>query len=206
MEDPVRDRRDLITAFGVLAALGFSIGSTALGQRSEPQGGFEVASVKRSGPGSVRGSRGGPGTSDPGRYAFSSATLLDLIAIAYDVEYFQVRSSFPLDRDRYDVVAIVPAGATKGEFHGMLRRLLAERFSLGAHLEKREFPSYELRVAKTGSKLRKQGTADMAPEQKPGGFERTSRSLTGGSLSELSLAAYRLLPCCRRCVRPWTLP
>lgn len=71
-----------------------------------------MASVKRSGPSSIRGSRGGPGTADPGRYAFGSATLLDLIAIAYDVEYFQVRSASPLDRDRYDVVAIVPAGAT----------------------------------------------------------------------------------------------
>ena len=43
---------------------------------------FEVATIKPSAPQSVRGSAGGPGSSDPTRYRFSSAALLEFIAIA----------------------------------------------------------------------------------------------------------------------------
>jgi uncharacterized protein (TIGR03435 family) len=114
---------------------------------------FEVASVKPSGPGSVRGSEGGPGTSDPGRYRFTYATLMDLLAHAYAVDYFQLSSKAALDRDRYDILATIPAGATKEQFRVMLQNLLADRFRLKLHKETREFPAYELVVAKSGAKL-----------------------------------------------------
>src|ERR1700693_2458541 len=73
---------------------------------------FEVASIRPSGPHSIRGSDGGPGTSDPGLYRYGLATLLDLIATAYNVEYFQVSSPVPLDRQNFDLTAKVPEGAT----------------------------------------------------------------------------------------------
>jgi uncharacterized protein (TIGR03435 family) len=132
---------------------------------------FDVASVKLSGPESHRGSEGGPGTSVPGRFRYTSATLLDLLALAHGVEYFQLSSKTPLDRDRYDVIVNVPAGATKEQFRVMLRNLLAERFRLKSHTESREFPAYELVVAKSGHKLNQQraveGFPDLAPD-KPG--------------------------------------
>jgi uncharacterized protein (TIGR03435 family) len=115
---------------------------------------FEVASVKGSGPQSKRGSAGGPGTSDPGQYSFHQATFLDLIATAYHVDYFQISGKVPLDRDRFDVTAKVPEGATRDQFRGMMRTLLAERFHLQAHMESREFPAWELIIAKGGPKLR----------------------------------------------------
>jgi uncharacterized protein (TIGR03435 family) len=76
-----------------------------------------------------------------------------LIATAYNVEYFQVSSPAPLDRQLFDLVARVPEGATKQEFRTMLQNLLAERFSLRLHIQSKEFPAYELVVAKTGARL-----------------------------------------------------
>jgi uncharacterized protein (TIGR03435 family) len=114
---------------------------------------FDVASIRLSGPQSVRGSEGGPGTSDPGRYRFASATLMDLLAQAYAVDYSQLSSKTPLDRDRYDLIATIPAGATKEQFRVMLQNLLADRFRMKVHKETRDFPAYELVVAKGGAKL-----------------------------------------------------
>ncbi len=127
---------------------------------------FEVASVKASGPKSVRGSEGGPGSSDPSRYRFSAASLLDLIVVAYNVEYFQVSSQAPLDRQLFDLAAKVPEGATKQEFRTMLQNLLAERFGLKVHIQSKEFPAYELHAAKTGTKL-KEGLL-AGPHHPPG--------------------------------------
>ena len=94
---------------------------------------FEVASVKPSGPQSVRGWEGGPGSPDPGRYVWGAATIQDLIVTAYDLQYFQVSSKLAIDRDRYDLIAKVPEGATKEQLRTMLQNLLAERFRLKTH-------------------------------------------------------------------------
>lgn len=137
----------------VLAAAATTVGL------AQPQPGgpatpvFEVASIKPSGPHSIRGSEGGPGSSDPGLYRFGLATLVDLIAIAYDVRFFQISSPAPLDRQNFDLVAKIPDGATKQQFHAMLQNLLAERFHLSLHIQSKEFPAYELVVAKTGARL-----------------------------------------------------
>jgi uncharacterized protein (TIGR03435 family) len=114
---------------------------------------FEAASVRQSGPRSVRGSEGGPGSSDPGRYSFGRADLQTVIVIAYQVEDFQVSSRFAFDKE-VDIVAKVPPGATKDQFRAMLRNLLSERFHLKLHIESKEFPAYALTIAKTGPKLK----------------------------------------------------
>jgi len=127
---------------------------------------FEVASIKPSGPGSVRGSDGGPGSDDPGRYTFNAASLEDLIQIAWDVRPFQISSPSSLERPNFDLVANVPPGTTKQLFRVMLQNLLAERFGLKVHTDSREFPAYELVVAKSGSKLKEAISGE--PRQDPG--------------------------------------
>jgi uncharacterized protein (TIGR03435 family) len=114
---------------------------------------FEVATIKPSGPKSVRGSNYGPGHPVPTRFAFSLASLMDSICIAYNVDRFQVSSSTPLDRQNFDVVASVPEDATRQQFRMMLQNLLAERFALKLHIDSKEFPAYELVVSKTGLKI-----------------------------------------------------
>jgi uncharacterized protein (TIGR03435 family) len=123
---------------------------------------FEAASLKLSGPQSKRGSEGGPGTKDPGRFTYGAAGLDDLIVIAYHVDYFQISSKVPLDKRTFDLAATIPPGATRAQFRVMLQSLLAERFHLKAHVEKREFNGYALMVAKTGARL-KEGAAAPPP-------------------------------------------
>jgi uncharacterized protein (TIGR03435 family) len=120
---------------------------------------FEVASLKPSGPQSVRGSQGGPGTKDPTHYSFRSATFQDLIALAWEVQYFQISSKSSIDKDRFDVVVNIPDGATRDQFRQMMQSLLLERFQLKSHIEMRNFPAYELLVAKSGLKLKESGAA-----------------------------------------------
>jgi uncharacterized protein (TIGR03435 family) len=75
-----------------------------------------------SGPQSVRGWEGGPGTSDPVQYSFGKATLLDFIAVAYSVDdSTRISSATPLDEQRFDLVAKIPQGATKEQFRAMRR-------------------------------------------------------------------------------------
>ncbi len=136
---------------------------------------FEVASIKVSGPKSVRGSSGGPGSRDPGQYRFDVASLLDLICVAYDVDRFQVASKTPLDRQRVDLVAKIPAGTTKEQFRVMLQNLLAERFHLKLHTESREFSAYELGIAKTGGKLT-ESTNQLTKSTNSTGTDRPSMS------------------------------
>ncbi len=141
------------------------IGAVALGQ---PQTGvsvppaFEVASVKPSTPQSKRGSSGGPGSGDPERYIFNAASLDDLIVIAYNVQYFQISSKVPLDKQTFDLTAKLPPGTTKPQFHMMLQGLLAERFHLKAHIESKDFAAYVLVVAKNGPKLKESVAAAAA--------------------------------------------
>jgi uncharacterized protein (TIGR03435 family) len=133
-------------------------------QSSEPTK-FEVASVKPSGPQSVRGSQGGPGTKDPTRYNFRSATFQDLIGIAWNVQYFQISSKSAVDKDRFDVIVNIPEGATRDQFRKMMQSLLVERFQLKSHIESKNFPAYELLIAKSGFKLKESG--DESEPRKP---------------------------------------
>jgi uncharacterized protein (TIGR03435 family) len=66
--------------------------------------------------------------------------------------------------DRFDIVANVPAGATKEQVPLMLQALLEERFGLRIHREKRDVSGFELAVAKGGLKMK---TAE-APVGPPG--------------------------------------
>lgn len=129
---------------------------------------FEVASLKLSGPQSIRGSQGGPGTKDPTHYRFQSATLQDLVGIAWRVHYFQISSKAPLDKDRFDLIANVPEGATRDQFREMMQALLAERFQLEAHTESRDFPAYELVVAKGGPKMKESSAGGRTSDLKTG--------------------------------------
>jgi uncharacterized protein (TIGR03435 family) len=137
---------------------------------------FEVASVRSSGPNSVRGSDGGPGSRDPTRYTFERAGLAILIMIAYDVEEFQVSSKQPLDRDEFDLAAKLPLNTTKDEFRAMLRNLLIERFHIKLHIESREFPAFEMVLAKGGAKLGTEVNMRLASEE---GFPQLAPGKSG---------------------------
>jgi uncharacterized protein (TIGR03435 family) len=138
---------------------------------------FEVASVKQSAPAPPNGGvyfgppRGGPGTPDPGLITWSYATLRVLLMTAYDVKTYQVSGPTWLNTERYDIVAKVPAGATKEQVNVMWQNLLAERFGVVLHHESKEFQVDELVVDKGGSKL-KDTAWDSATPLPPGPPQR----------------------------------
>jgi uncharacterized protein (TIGR03435 family) len=70
------------------------------------------------------------------------------------VKSFQISGPGWLDSERYDIVAKVPRGATKAECKLMMQNLLAERFKLMLHREKKDLPMYALVVGKNGPKLK----------------------------------------------------
>ena len=156
---------------------------------------FDVASIKLSGPQSVRGSRGGPGTSEPERYSFHLATLRDLVLTAFNKHDYDSSSKVALDEHRFDLDVSMPAGTTKAQFHEMLKALLEERFHLKTHVESREIAAFELTIAKGGFKL-KEGVAKQGADESAGGFPvvpegRPGISTTFRSMGQYSLARMR---------------
>jgi uncharacterized protein (TIGR03435 family) len=146
----------------VIAALG-----SAAAQTPDASLQFEVASIKASPPPDPRGFRmsfrGGPGTDDPGLLTCENWGLSDLITLAYEIQNYQLSGPEWMGTTRFMVSAKIPPGTTREQFHVMLQNLLAERFKLTLHREKKELPAYTLVVAKNGPKF-KESVPSPAPE------------------------------------------
>jgi uncharacterized protein (TIGR03435 family) len=123
------------------------LGWLAFSQSPEPPPRFEVADVHvsaktvnpfiRTGP--VRGAR----------YEVKTATMLDLIRIAYSFDPDKVLGGPNwLEMNRYDVVAKVPADSAPDAQKLMLQSLLADRFKLVVRKETKPLPTYALTVGK----------------------------------------------------------
>jgi uncharacterized protein (TIGR03435 family) len=113
------------------------------------------------------GNSGGPGTSDPGRIHLCCVGMYSLVMRAYDVQVDQISGpSWIMDNmgpNLYQVDATMPRGTTKEQYQLMMQALLAERFHLTIHRESRNFPGYDLVVAKDGPKLKESAPDPNAP-------------------------------------------
>jgi uncharacterized protein (TIGR03435 family) len=121
----------------------------ALAQTAEPPA-FEVAAVKPN----HSGRTDQHSDSDNGRITCVNMTLKRYIAKAYAVREDQISGPDWLGSERFDLVAKAPGKVHEDELDQMLRTLLAERFKLTLHREKREGHVYALIVAKGGFKLK----------------------------------------------------
>lgn len=112
---------------------------------------------------------GGPGTNDPTRMTFTWVLIRRLLMSAFAVPLDQLSGSdWVMGQDaRFDIAAIVPAGATKEQANEMLLNLLKDRFHLTYHREKKEFDMYSLVVARGGPKLKDAALADGPPPEAP---------------------------------------
>ena len=132
---------------------------------------FEVASVKRSpdAPFSFPGVMLQPS----GRATSPGTSARQLILVAYGLQDIQL-SGGPswIGSDLYAIDARAGADATRATVRLMLKSLLAERFQLVAHLEKRELPAFALVLAdrngKLGPRLQRSGP-ECAPVKAPEG-------------------------------------
>jgi len=132
---------------------------------------FEVASIKPAAPMQpgrmMMGSRGGPGTADPGHLTYNNLSLKNMLVNAFGVKGYQISGPAWLDSERFDLVAKIPQGATKDQVKIMMQNLLKERFHLEVHHDTKELPMYALVVGKGGPKMKE------SPEDPPA-------SVTGG--------------------------
>ena len=129
----------------------------ALAASAQTPPSFEVASIKPSEPGTAIAIR-----RSGHRIVTTGSSLQFLISWAYDMHTDLIYGKPAwLDGAKYDIVAArpedqrptrsVPGQPT--ELQTMMQALLAERFKLLVHREKRELPLYALVVAKGGPKF-----------------------------------------------------
>jgi uncharacterized protein (TIGR03435 family) len=89
---------------------------------------------------------------DGSRISCTYLSLTDYISAAYKVKIYQISGPDWLAGERFDISATLPAGATEGQVPDMLKALLADRFQMKFHMEKKDFPVYGLEIAKSGLK------------------------------------------------------
>src|SRR5579871_1142511 len=112
---------------------------------------FEVASLKPSAPG---GRGGGIRPQGGERYVATNAPLGMMITVAWRLKNEQVIGGPDwLNTAGFDMNAKAEKTASVEELHRMLQNLLAERFKLQFHWEKKELPIYALTVDKGGPQM-----------------------------------------------------
>jgi uncharacterized protein (TIGR03435 family) len=99
------------------------------------------------------------------RIDFRYVTLKYCLAFAYRLKEYQVSGPPWIGELRFDIVAKAPDGTRHDQLPEMVKALLAERFRLETHQEKKEFSVYALMVGKSGPKLKESPPAgEGAPE------------------------------------------
>jgi uncharacterized protein (TIGR03435 family) len=91
-----------------------------------------------------------------GRYDLRNATMVDLIAAAYDITDHDLIVGGPawLDRNRFDIAAKAPQGTSPDNVKLMLQTLLIDRFKLVSHKDSRPMSGYTLTLGKDKHKLK----------------------------------------------------
>lgn len=157
---------------------------------------FEAASIKPGDPAS-------PGTqmmiTPGGRFGAKNASLRALIRYAYDVRDNQI-SGGPnwLDSAKWDIEAKpeAPVNAGPGNdnpLRRMVQSLLAERFKLALHRERKEQQVYALVIAKGGPKFKEtEGNTGPGGGGRGKGMTRFSRGALNGNGTTMEMLAQLL--------------
>ena len=113
---------------------------------------FDVASVKINRSGFLASSLERSG----GQLTLRNASLRECIELAFGIldKHYALSGPSWLDSDRYDIVAKASATTPREQLLLMLRSLLAERFGLKIHREKRSVRVYTLVAARGGPKMK----------------------------------------------------
>lgn len=90
------------------------------------------------------------------RYSGTNVSLGDLIRFAFDLQAKEIVNAPDwIEKDRYDIVGVMnPEGRPSlHQVQMLLQKLLADRFQMKFHHEKRTMPAFVLAAAKSGTKL-----------------------------------------------------
>ena len=122
---------------------------------------FEVTTIRQNTGPAVGGPVGGGFGFRPGRFSAENITLQQLLTYAYELQAYEIFGGPDWARsDRFDIAATMqppPTGSDPRDAPArnrrLLRALLAERFNLVAHEERREMPVYSLVMARPDRRL-----------------------------------------------------
>ena len=140
----------------------------AFGQTPDPHPAFDIADVHISARSLNPGMRGG--LVSGGRYELHTATMVDLVRVAYGVESANVVGGPAwLDTDRFDVIAKVSGTPTAETLQLMMQSLLADRFKLVVHKDTKALQGYALTFVKKVPQLKEsKGDGDAGCSHSPG--------------------------------------
>jgi uncharacterized protein (TIGR03435 family) len=147
---------------------------------------FEAASIHISEP----GQRSSSLITAPGSMTLRNYTLHRCIEWAYNLRPLQIEGPDWLRDVLIDIQARVrDRQADDDEMRLMLRMLLAERFGMKAHLDRKQQQVYELTVGKDGPKFHARGVRDGSsftppPRDQPSGF---SEDKTGAMAKHVTM-------------------
>jgi uncharacterized protein (TIGR03435 family) len=114
----------------------------------------------------------------PGRVT-CSLPLISIVAEAYSVKFWQVSGPDWLYDGVYDITASMPGNTPKETALLMLRSMLAERFGLKAHWDRKDMPTYALVVNKGGPRLKDSAAGGKSSRVSlPGKFTAQGLSMT----------------------------
>lgn len=143
---------------------------------------FDVASVKVATDDEFREDRDDIRSSPVG-LTMRHASLASCIKWAYRLNNFQISGPAWLSSARFDILAKTAAPTSEDQLRLMLQALLAGRFGLIFHREKREAETYVLLLAKTGPKFH-ESKSEGAGAMTPGRFGFTAQRTSISQLTE----------------------
>jgi uncharacterized protein (TIGR03435 family) len=121
------------------------------------------------------------------RFTTTATSVTDLIMFAYGIHAQQImKTPGWTDTEKYDVTGL-PSGdgqPTRQQFRAMVQTLLAERFSLQFHRERKELSVFRIAVVKNGPKLKNSVDPNGSPRVGFGGGAMTVMSATISDFGE----------------------
>jgi uncharacterized protein (TIGR03435 family) len=145
------------------------VGQAPVGQTPDVAPAFEVATIRPVAPmqdalQQLMSGKARIGMSvDGARVNIGYQSLADLIRIAYRVKAYQVQGPEWMSQQRFEIQAKIPDGVAEDKIPEMLQALLAERFKLAIHRDKKDLAVFALIVGKNGSKLVEASSEPEAP-------------------------------------------
>jgi uncharacterized protein (TIGR03435 family) len=150
-----------------LSALAVALATPCVrAQTPESKVEFEVASVKPFSIAQTDGAVTLGARIDGAQVRLLGLAMRDLISMAYRIKLYQLSGPEWIQTERYDINAKLPAGVSPEKLPEMTQALLAERFGLKVHREKKEMPVYALLVGKPPLRLKDSAVDPNAPPPK----------------------------------------
>jgi uncharacterized protein (TIGR03435 family) len=122
-------------------------------QPAPPRAEFEVASIKLFDP-SAQGQLLTGLHVDGAQIRAVGLSLRDLLGLAYQMKATLISGPDWTASERFVVSATLPAGSTRAQLPEMFEALLADRFQVKLHKDKKDFAVYALLVGKGGLKMK----------------------------------------------------